>query len=88
MPRSIGRECCALSTVVNGIYFSRANLDVAFDDSGRQINPLTARLTGNLAGLMKLFDRCGWLAEPEGDASLLHQYSLMAGQGDQERMST
>ncbi|HBV8970825.1 TPA: hypothetical protein MD887_004455 [Klebsiella oxytoca] len=35
-----------------------ANLDVAFDDSGRQINPLT----GNVAEVMKLFNRCGWLA--------------------------
>ncbi|EAW9872094.1 DUF2913 family protein [Salmonella enterica subsp. enterica] len=57
-----GRNAVALSAGVNGIYLSRANLDVAFDDSGRQINPLTARLTGNVAGVMKLFNRCGWLA--------------------------
>ena len=56
-----------------------ANLDVAFDDSARQINPLTARLTGNVAEVMKLFNRCGWLAK--SGASLPHQYSLMAGQG-------
>jgi hypothetical protein len=31
---------------------------------------------------MKLFNRCGWLASR---ASLSHQYSLMAGQGVQER---
>ncbi|ECB5086642.1 hypothetical protein JJ33_25370, partial [Salmonella enterica subsp. enterica] len=62
-------------------YLSRANLDVAFDDSGRQINPLTARLTGNVAGVMKLLNRCGWQVEPESGASLPHQYSLMAGQG-------
>lgn len=75
------RNAVALSTCVNGIYLSRANLDVAFDDSDRQINPLTARLTGNIAGVMKLFNRCGWLAEPESGASLPHQYSLMARQG-------
>ena len=45
-----GRNAVALNAGVNGIYLSRANLDVAFDDSGRQINPLTARLTGNVAG--------------------------------------
>ncbi|EAV3776700.1 DUF2913 family protein [Salmonella enterica] len=76
-----GRNAVALSAGVNGIYLSRANLDVAFDDSGRQINPLTARLTGNVAGVMKLFNRCGWQAEPESGASLPHQYSLMARQG-------
>lgn len=76
-----GRNAVALSAGVNGIYLSRANLDVAFDDSGRQINPLTARLTGNVVGVMKVFNRCGWQAEPESGASLPHQYSLMAGQG-------
>ena len=68
-----------LSAGVNGIFLSRTNLDVAFDDSGRQIYPLIARLTGNVAGVTKLFNRWGWQAEP--DASLPHQYSLMAGQG-------
>lgn len=76
-----GRNAVALSTGVNGIYLSRGNLDVAFDDNGRQINPLTARLTGNVAGVMKLFNRCGWQAEPESGSSLPHQYSLKARQG-------
>ena len=76
-----GRNAVALSTGVNGIYLSRGNLDVAFDDNGRQINPLTARLTGNVAGVMKLFNRCGWQAEPEFGSSLHHQYSLKARQG-------
>jgi hypothetical protein len=75
------RNAVALSAGVNGIYLLRANLDVAFDNSSRQINPLTARLTGNVAGVMKLFNRCGWQAEPESDASLLHQFMLMARQG-------
>ncbi|WP_108429654.1 DUF2913 family protein [Klebsiella aerogenes] len=74
-----GRNAVTLSAGVNGIFLSRTNLDVVFDDSGRQIYPLIARLTGNVAGVTKLFNRCGWQAEP--DASLPHQYSLMAGQG-------
>ncbi|EMW69039.1 hypothetical protein EC2747800_5028 [Escherichia coli 2747800] len=39
------------------------------------------RLTGNVAGVMKLFNRCGWQTEPESGTSLPYQYSLMAGQG-------
>ena len=66
----------ALSAGVNGIYLLRANLYVAL-----QINPLTACLTGECGEVMKLFNRCGWQAEPESGASLPHQYSLMAGQG-------
>ena len=73
-----GRYAVALSASVNGIYLSRANLDVAFDDNGRQINTLKVRLTGNVAGVMKLFNRGGWQAEPESGASLPYQYSLMA----------
>ncbi|EBA3629870.1 DUF2913 family protein, partial [Salmonella enterica] len=53
-----GRNAVALSADVNGIYLSRANLDAAFDDNGRQINPLMARLTGSIAGMMKVFERC------------------------------
>ena len=33
----------------------------AFDDDGKQIAPLMARVTGNVEGLAKLLDRCGWL---------------------------
>lgn len=76
-----GRNAVALNARVNGIYLSRTNLDVAFDDSGQQINPLIARLTGNVAGVMALFNRCGWQAESESGVSLSHQYTLMARQG-------
>lgn len=74
-----GRYAVALSAGVNSIYLSRTNLDVAFDDCGQQVNPLTARLMGNVAGVLKLFKRCGWQAEL--DTSLPHQYSLMGVKG-------
>jgi hypothetical protein len=61
-----GRYAVTLNAGVNGIYLSRTHLDAAFDDNGRQINPLLTRLTGNVADLMPLFSRCGWLAAPEG----------------------
>ncbi|EKA6272968.1 DUF2913 family protein [Salmonella enterica] len=80
-----GRNAVALSVGVNGIYLSRANLDAAFDDNGRQINPLMARLTGSIAGMMNVFERCGWQAEPAGDVSLPHQFTLMARLGVSEK---
>ncbi|MCT7071353.1 DUF2913 family protein [Salmonella enterica] len=80
-----GRNAVALSAGVNGIYLTRANLDAAFDDNGRQINPLMARLTGSIAGMMKVFERCGWQAEPAGDVSLPHQFTLMVRQGVSEK---
>lgn len=75
-----GRYAVSMNDSVNGIYLLRTNLNVAFDNSGRQINPLIARLSGNVAGVMKLFNHCGWQAEPDSDVSLSHQYSLMAWQ--------
>ncbi|EDQ7969023.1 DUF2913 family protein [Salmonella enterica subsp. enterica serovar Oranienburg] len=55
-----GRYAEALNGAVNGVYLSRSNLDVAFDDNGYQVNPLMAQLTGNVGGVMKLLNRCGW----------------------------
>ncbi|HGM6668211.1 TPA: DUF2913 family protein [Serratia marcescens] len=75
-----GRYALALNAGVNGIYLSRTNLDAAFDDDGRQINPLLARLTGNVGGVVKLFNRCGWQTESAQDASLPHQFMLVARQ--------
>ncbi len=75
-----GRYALALNAGVNGIYLSRTNLDAAFDDNGRQINPLLTRLTGNVGGVVKLFNRCGWQAESAQDASLPHQFMLVASQ--------
>jgi hypothetical protein len=60
-----GRYAVVLNSGVNGVYLLRTNLDAAFDDNGQQTNPLTVRLTGNVAGIMKLLNRCGWQAEPE-----------------------
>jgi len=39
-----GRYAVALNAGVNGIYLSRTNLDVAFDENGQQVKPLMARL--------------------------------------------
>lgn len=70
-----------LSDGVNGIHLSRTSLDVAFNDKGRQINPLTARLTGNIDCVVALLNDCGWQARSAQDVSLPHRYLLMARQG-------
>lgn len=79
--RISSRQAGESATRINGVYLLRTNLDAAFDDNGQQTNPLTVRLTGNVTGIMKLLNRCGWQAEPESGASLPgHQFSLMARQ--------
>lgn len=74
-----GRYAVSLNAGVNGIYLSRTNLDAAFDDNGQQVKPLIARLTGNVAGVEKLFDRCGWKAESCSDTSPMLFKLLTAG---------
>lgn len=69
-----GRYAVAMNAGVDSIYVSRTSLDVAFDENGGQTTLLTVRLTGNIAGLMKLLNRCGWQAAP--DRTLPHQFSL------------
>ena len=73
-----GRYAITLNAGVNGIYLSRANLEMAFDDNGCQIKPLIARLTGRVEGVVKLFNRCGWGVEPSPEVSQPHVYSLSA----------
>ncbi|HBC1344172.1 TPA: DUF2913 family protein [Escherichia coli] len=73
-----GRNAVALNASVNGIYLSRSSLDAAFDDDGRQINPLIVLLTGNVPGLVKLFIRSDWQVQPDDAASLTYQHLLIA----------
>lgn len=71
-----GRYAVDLNAGVNGIYLSRTNLDAAFDDDGRQVNPLLARITGRVDGMTALLNRCGWQAEAVQDCALAHLYTL------------
>jgi len=75
-----GRYANAMNVNVNGIYLSRTNLDTAFDDDGQQVNRLIVRMTGNVAGVEKLFESCGWQAAPENEHD--DQYTLTVMQGD------
>lgn len=71
----------ALNAGVNGIYLPRSDLDVAFYNNSRQVNPLITRLTGNVAGVMTLLNRCGRPSEFARETALLHHYPLMTRQG-------
>ena len=56
-------------------------LDIAFNQDGQQILPLPARISGQVEALNELLKICGWIAVPDGDASLPHQFTLIARQG-------
>ncbi|MDU5829282.1 MAG: DUF2913 family protein, partial [Mixta calida] len=55
-----GQHATRLNPGLNGVYVSQTSLAATFDAEGRQVKPLMARLTGSVAGLEQIFDRCGW----------------------------
>ncbi|HDP0317315.1 TPA: DUF2913 family protein [Salmonella enterica subsp. enterica serovar Concord] len=71
-----GSRAVTLSAGVNGIYLLHASLDAAFDHAGHQLAPLLARITGNVAGIERLFSSCGWQLEAVKDEHLPFLYQL------------
>lgn len=80
-----GRHRFQTPASVNSICLLKSALDIAFNEEGIQILPVPARISGQVEALNELLKSCGWIALPEGDASLTHQYSLMAGQSVSEK---
>ncbi|ELP5717445.1 DUF2913 family protein (plasmid) [Enterobacter asburiae] len=79
-----GRNAVILDPGVNGIYIPRANLNLAFDDDGKQINHIIARLTGNVADVQKMFHHCYWHAESDLDSFMDDKFSLVARKTESE----
>ena len=73
-----GRYATDPKSGINGIYLLRTNLDMAFNDDGRQINPLTARITGAVADVIKLLNDCNWLARQDADQPHLFILTALA----------
>ena len=69
------------SASVNSICLLKSALDIAFNEEGKQIFPVPARISGQVEALNALLKSCGWIAVPEGDACLPHQFTLMVRQG-------
>lgn len=73
-----GRHAVNLNTDLNSICVSQTSLAAAFDAEGRQVKPLMARLTGSVAGLEQLFDRCGWKLVAERNDDFENIFTLAA----------
>ncbi|HDW2776943.1 DUF2913 family protein [Enterobacter cloacae] len=77
-----GRHRIQTSASVNSICLLKSSLDIAFNEEGIQTLPVPARISGQVEALNELLKSCGWIAVPEGGASLPHQFTLMARQGE------
>ena len=75
-----GRHRIQPSHSVNSICLLKSALDIAFNEEGIQILPIPARISGKVEALNELLKSCGWIALQEEDASLPHQFMLMARQ--------
>ncbi len=73
-----GRYAVNLNPGLNSICVSQTSLATGFDAEGRQIKPLMARLTGSVAGLEQLFDRCGWKLVAERNDDFKNLFTLAA----------
>lgn len=58
-----GRYAVKFNPLVNAIGILKSSLNAGFDADGRQILPLMVRITGAVAGLQALLNRCDWQAE-------------------------
>ncbi|PNC11579.1 hypothetical protein CK477_12080 [Enterobacter cloacae] len=76
-----GRHRIQTSASVNSICLLKSALDIAFNEEGKQILPVPARISGQVEALNELLKSCGWIALPEGVACPPHQFTLMARQG-------
>lgn len=75
-----GRHRIQTPVSVNSICLLKSALDIAFNQDGEQVLPVPARISGQFEALNELLKSCGWIAVPEGDASLPQQFTLMARQ--------
>lgn len=76
-----GRHQIQISASVNSICLLKSALDIAFNEEGKQILPVPARISGQVEALNELLKSCGWIALPEGVACPPHLFTLMARQG-------
>lgn len=59
----IGKKVVKLNPAISAILLAKSALHQAFDETGKQTQPLYTRITGGIEGITALFQRCGWRIE-------------------------
>ncbi|WP_148872962.1 hypothetical protein [Serratia marcescens] len=76
-----GRHAVKLNPTVNMIVLSESSLNAAFGDHGNRLQqqqPLYAKITGSVAGMLTLLLRCGWNAEAVPGETHLYKLNVVA----------
>lgn len=53
------------------VYIPESALEKAFSETGRQLQPVPARITGNVEAFSRLLASCGWLIQPSPERDIL-----------------
>ncbi|EHM1653917.1 hypothetical protein KDR40_004191 [Salmonella enterica subsp. enterica serovar Saintpaul] len=53
------------------MYIPKSALEKAFSETGGQIQPVPARITGNVDAFARLLSSCGWLIKPSQEKEVM-----------------
>ncbi|EPX9140578.1 DUF2913 family protein [Salmonella enterica] len=53
------------------VYIPKSALEKAFSETGGQIQPVPARITGNVDAFARLLSSCGWLIKPSPEKEVM-----------------
>ncbi|EAN4380654.1 hypothetical protein DRE45_22235 [Salmonella enterica subsp. enterica] len=53
------------------VYIPKSALEKAFSETGGQIQPVPARITGNVDAFARLLSSCGWLIKPSQEKEVM-----------------
>lgn len=67
-----GKHAVRISESVPGIYLRKSDIDSGFNQEGKQIKPLSVRITASLSALDGLLLRSGWYREAGEDLTATH----------------
>ncbi|WP_330985133.1 MULTISPECIES: DUF2913 family protein [Enterobacterales] len=72
-----GRYAVKMNPLTNAILLSESSLEAAFGGNcNQQLQPLLAKITGNVTGMQQLLTRCGWCAESIHGEETQHLFHL------------
>lgn len=67
-----GRQAVRISPKASCLFRRKANLDNGFDDDGKQLKPLSVRITADFAPVDALLSRAGWRRQEVDPDGFLH----------------
>lgn len=71
-----GKNSLPVASSKNGIYLSLSSLNYAFDDQGKLIRNILAKITGDIHWMEKTMAESGWRIKPLQSAVITHSFEI------------